>query len=83
MFVIFNLECREHKEGPVRSQIGHLAFNHLRTPFCTSILNLPSNPIHHPYYYRVQYHYLHEKKAAQNSLNFGCLLFTYTVEAYE
>jgi len=35
MSVIFNLECCEHKEGPVGHQTGPLAFNCLRIPFCT------------------------------------------------
>jgi len=68
MSVIFNLECCEHKKGPVGLQTGPLAFNCIT--FCTPILSPPST--HHPYYYHVQYHYRHEK-AAQNSLNFGCL----------
>jgi len=37
MSVIFNLECCEHKEGPVGPQTGHMAFNYLRIPFCTPI----------------------------------------------
>jgi len=37
-----------------------------------SYINPPSSPTHHPYYYHLQYHNRHEK-AAQNSLNFGCL----------
>ena len=43
--VIFNLECFEHKEGPVRPQTGPLAFNCLHIPFCTPILSPPTTPI--------------------------------------
>ena len=63
---IFSLECCERKEGPLGSQIRPQAFNRLRTPFCAPILSPP-------YYYHVRYHYPHEKKTAQNGLNFGCL----------
>ena len=70
--VIFTLECCEHKKGPVGTQTRPRAFNYLRIPFCTPILSPTSTPTHHPYYYHLQYHYCH-KKAAQNSLNFGCL----------
>ena len=46
MSVIFNLECCEHKKGPVGPQTGTLAFNCLCILFCTPILSLPSTP--HP-----------------------------------
>lgn len=39
---IFNLECCEHKKGPVGPQTGPLAFNCLRIPFFTPMLNPPS-----------------------------------------
>ena len=67
MSVIFNLECCEHKKGPVGPQTGPLAFNCLCIPFCTPILSPP--PTHHPHYYHMQYHYHHEKSC----LNFRCL----------
>ena len=41
MSVIFNLECCEHKEGPVGPQTGPMAFNCLYIPFCTPILSPP------------------------------------------
>ena len=63
MSVIFNLECCEHKKGPVGPQTGPLAFNCLRIPFCTPILSPPST--HHPYYYHLQYHYRHEKSCSK------------------
>ena len=44
MSVIFNLECCEHKKGPVGPQTGPLAFNCLRIPFCTPILRPPPLP---------------------------------------
>ena len=43
MSVIFNLECCEHKKGPVAPQTGPLAFNCLHIPFCTPILSPPSS----------------------------------------
>ena len=43
--VIFNLECCEHKEGPVGPQTGPLTFNCLHIPFCTPILSPPTTPI--------------------------------------
>ena len=46
MSVIFNLECCEHRKGPVGPQTGPLAFNCLRIPFCTPLLSPPSSP--HP-----------------------------------
>ena len=55
MSATFSLECCEHKEGLVGPQIGLLAFNYLRIPFCP-----PSTP--HPHYYHLQYHYRHKKK---------------------
>ena len=50
MSVIFNLECCEHKKGPVGPQTGPLAFNCLRIPFCTPTLSLYSYVKHtlHP-----------------------------------
>ena len=69
MSVIFNLECCEHKKGPVGPQTVPLAFNCLHIPFCTPIFSSPSTPTHHPYYYHVQYHYHHEISC----LNFECL----------
>ena len=68
MSVIFNLECCEHKKGPVGTQTGPLAFNYLRIPFCTPILSPPTTP----YHYHLQYHYCHEKSCSK-SLNFGRL----------
>ena len=53
MSVISNFECCEHKKGPVGPQTGPLAFNCLRIPFFYSFIK----PIHHSYYYHVQYHY--------------------------
>ena len=50
MSFIFSLECCEHKEGLVGPQIGELAFNWLRIPFCIPVLPPP------PYYYHVQNH---------------------------
>ena len=46
MSVIFNLECWDHKKGPVGPQTGPLALNCLRIPFCTLIFSPPSSP--HP-----------------------------------
>ena len=71
MSVIFNLECWEHKKGPVGPQTGPLAFNYLRIPFCTPILSPPSSP--HPpplllpplLLYHLQYHYRHEKSCSK------------------
>ena len=60
-----NLECCEHKEGPVRPQMGPMAFNCLRTLFLYSYIKP-----HHPYYCHIHYHYPH-KKATENSLNLG------------
>ena len=42
MPVIFNLECCEHKVGPVGPQTEPLAFNCLRIPFCTPVLGQAS-----------------------------------------
>ena len=53
---IFDLECCEHKEGPLRPQMGPLAFICLRTPIYALIL---SSPTSHPYH--LQYHYSHDK----------------------
>jgi len=60
---IFSLECCESKEGPVRFQMGPVAFNYLHTPLYTPIWGPPSapSPHHHSYYYYMQYHYPHEK----------------------
>ena len=63
MSVIFNLECCEHKKGPVGPQTGPMTFNCLRITFCTPLLSPPST--HHPYYYHVQYHYHHEKSCSK------------------
>ena len=70
MSVIFNLECCEHRKGPVGPQTGPLAFNCLHIPFCTPILSPASSPTHHPYYYHpyyyhLQYHYRHEKSCSK------------------
>ena len=62
MSVIFNLECCEHKKGPVGPQTGPLAFNCLRIPFFTPILSPPSTQ--HLYYCHVQYYYLHKKSCS-------------------
>ena len=67
MSVIFNLECCEHKKGPVGPQTGPLAFICLHIPFCTPILRPPSTPITTTCNIITV-----TKKAAQNSLNFGC-----------
>ena len=62
MSVIFNLECCEHKEGPVGPQTGPLALNCLHIPFSTpTYIKLT----HHPYYYHLQYHYRHEKSCSK------------------
>ena len=84
MSVIFNLECCEHKKGPVGPQTGPLAFNCLRIPFCTPILSPPSSPTHHPYYYHLQYHYRHKKKQLKTAWISGVWkLFTLTIIAKE
>ena len=72
MSFIFNLECCEHKKGPVGPQTGPLAFNCLRIPFCTPILSPPTTPITTTCNIITV-----TKKAAQNSLNFGCLKVIY------
>ena len=74
MSVIFNLECCEHKKGTVGPQTGTLAFICLCIPFCTPILSTPSSP-HPPLLLpRTTCNIITvTKKAAQNSLNFGCL----------
>ena len=68
MSVIFNLECCEHKKGPVEPQTGPLAFNCLRIPFYSPILIPSSTPITTTCNIITIM-----KKAAQNSLNFRCL----------
>ena len=67
MSSIFSLECCEHKQGPPVPQIGPLAFNRLHTPFYTPILSSP------PLLLLPRAILLPSQKAAQNSLNFGCL----------
>ena len=64
MSVILNLECCEHKNGPVWPQIGPLAFNLLRISFCTPILSPPSTSITS---YHVQYHYPHAGKKSHQT----------------
>ena len=72
MSVTFDLECCEHKESPVGPQTGPLAFNYLRIPFCTPVLSPPSIPTHHLFTTTCNIITI-TKKAAQNSLTFGCL----------
>ena len=86
MSVVFNLECCEHRKGPVGPQTGPLAFNCLRIPFHTPILSPysyieptllppPTTPITTTCNIITV-----TKKAVQNSLNFGCLkLFTHII----
>ena len=82
--VIFNLECCEHKKGPVGPQTGLLAFNCLHIPFCTPILSPPSTPTYHPYYYHLQYHYRHKKKLLKTAwISDAWRLFTHTIIAKE
>ena len=68
MSVIFNLECCEHKKGPVGPLTGPLTFNCLCIPFCTPILSPPTTPITNTCNIITV-----TKKAAQNSFNFGWL----------
>ena len=68
MSVIFNLKYSEYMEGPIGPQIEHLAFNNLRTQFCTPILSPPSIPIA-----TTCNHITPHKKRCSSSLNFGCL----------
>ena len=78
MSVIFNLECYEHKKGPVGPQTGPLAFNCLRIPFCTPILSPPPTPPPPPLLLPRAISLLSRKKAAENSLNFGYLKFIHS-----
>jgi len=67
MSVTFNLECCEHKEGPVGPLTGPLAVNCLCIPFCAPILNSTPNPP--PLLLLPAISLPSRKKAAQNSFN--------------
>ena len=69
MSAIFNLKCCEHKKSPVRPQTGPLTFDCLCIAFCTPILSPPSTIPTTTTCNIITV----TKKAAQNSLNFGCL----------